>query len=58
MLRCFAMEGRRTSVSLGEVRWTIATLRDSSRTSADRLDPRFPFERQLVRNPLHARIDQ
>jgi hypothetical protein len=32
------------SVSLGEVRWAIATLRDLSRTSADRLDPRFPFE--------------
>jgi hypothetical protein len=26
-------------VSLGEVRWAIATLRDLSHTSADRLDP-------------------
>ena len=26
-------------------------MRDSSRTSGDALDPRFPFERELVRNP-------
>lgn len=38
------------SVSLGEVRWAIATFRDLSRTSAEQLDPRFPFEREVVRN--------
>jgi len=43
MLRCFAIERRGNSVSLGEVRWAIATLRDLGRTSADRLYPRFPF---------------
>jgi len=48
MLRCFAIERRGNSVSLGEVRWAIATLRDLGRTSADRLDPRFPFGGNFV----------
>ena len=37
MLRCFAIERRGNSVSLGELRWAIATLRDLGRTSAEAL---------------------
>ena len=44
-------------MSPGEARWAIATLRDLTRTSADPLDRRFPFERELVRNPLPALIE-
>jgi hypothetical protein len=36
MLRCFAIERQGNPVSLGEVRWAIATLRDLGETSADR----------------------